>query len=80
MTDTRPPLHPETILAVLQTIDRGQTTLLPEELATCRAALKIVRKGQIAAGLTGDMVDTVTDGVSLLKAVGNVVTKFKGKR
>lgn len=66
------PLHPQRIRKVLQVIAEDKCTLLPEELETCRCALELVRKGQLALGLSDKRVSAVSEGVQLLQAFGRL--------
>lgn len=76
-----PVLHPDRLRQAIQTLQYARQCDTRVEnsdvLATCEAAVRLVRKGQLAAGLTGAMVDTVSDGVGLVRAVAGVITKFK---
>lgn len=73
---TLPPLHPESVRKVLRTIKKGECTLLPEEIESCRAALELVRKGQLAVGLSSNAVDAFNkarhvagQGIELIEAI-----------
>lgn len=73
------PLHPDRIRKVLRVIKEDKCTLLPEELDTCRAALQLVRKGQVAVGLTANTVDAfnkarsvAAQGIDLIETIGRL--------
>lgn len=80
-TAALPTLHPDRLREMIRTLKGAvDHELDPDESETCLAALELVRKGQLAIGLSANTVDTVSSGVKLLKAVAEVTGKLKGNR
>lgn len=73
MTDsTQPALHPERIRVALKSL--RELARIPDQEAnivydTAIAALELVRKGQLAVGLTGGMADAGQAALKLLATI-----------
>lgn len=68
-----PPLHPERIRAALRAIemekDEDEKVFDSVHVQTFKAALELVRKGQMAVGLTGDVADAGQAALKLLATI-----------
>lgn len=71
----QPALHPERIRAALRHLKEECT---PGEFTdTCRAALELVRKGQMAVGLTGDVADAGQAALKLLATIQRLGERWR---
>lgn len=71
------PLHPERIRQVIRRLTSlGADNLNPEQQTTL-AALELVRKGQLALGLTGQTVDTLSNNLQALAILGRLGERLR---
>lgn len=73
----KPALHPERIrwaLRYFQEVANGSCDLLPDTsvIETARAGLELIRKSQLAVGLTGQVVDAGRSAMDLLDALKRI--------
>lgn len=74
----KPALHPERIRAALVYLRGGTESAqvlrasVPELVESCVAALELIRKSQLAVGLTGQVVDAGRSAMDLLEALRRI--------
>lgn len=67
----KPALHPDRIRHALRVL-RDDDHVSAQDRETFRAALELIRKSQLAVGLTGQVVDAGRSAMDLLEALRRI--------
>lgn len=74
--DSQPALHPERIREALRVLKadrvKPEVELFERVYQTAIAALELVRKGQLAVGLTGDVADAGKAALHLIATIQKI--------